>query len=106
MSWIPSGGGNNYQLLTIYKNNIKDRIKAIKKARRLKQYAEEIALLDPNRLDNADIFIISQMNRDYQLFAEESELIKADIESFIPIWLAKKQDKSPFPSENILDDLL
>ncbi len=104
MSWFPSG--NNQQLLSIYKNNIKDRIKALKKAKRVKMYAEEIALLDPDRLDYTDVFIISQMNKDYQLFAEESELIRADIESFIPVWLAKKQDKSPFPTENILEDLI
>jgi len=104
MSWFPQG--NSQQLLSIYKNNIKDRIKALKKARRLKLYAEEIALLDPDRLNPADVFIISQMNKDYQLFAEESELIKADIEAFIPIWLSTKQDKSPFPNENMLEDLL
>jgi hypothetical protein len=104
MSWFPQS--NNSQLLSIYKNNIKDRIKALKKAKRVKQYAEEIALLDPDRLDYADVFIISQLNKDYQLFAEESDLIRADIESFIPIWLARKQDKSPFPSENLLEDLL
>jgi len=104
MSWFPQG--NNQQLLSIYKNNIKDRIKALKKAKRIRAYAEEIALLDPNRLNNADIYIISQMNRDYQLFAEESELIKADIEAFIPIWLSGKQDKSPFAGENVLEDLL
>jgi len=104
MSWFPQG--NSQQLLSIYKNNIKDRIKALKKARRLKLYAEEIALLDPDRLSPADVFIVSQMNKDYQLFAEESELIKADIEAFIPIWLSTKQDKSPFPSENALEDLL
>ena len=104
MSWFPSG--NNQQLLTIYKNNLKDRIKALKKAKRIRQYAEEIALLDPDRLTYADVFIISQMNKEYQLFAEESDLIKADIESFIPIWLSSKQDKSPFPSENALEELL
>jgi hypothetical protein len=104
MSWFPSG--NSQQLLTIYKNNLKDRIKALKKARRLKLYAEEIALLDPDRLSPADVFIVSQMNKDYQLFAEESDLIKADIEAFIPIWLSTKQDKSPFPNENMLEDLL
>jgi len=104
MSWFPQS--NNQQLLSIYKNNVKDRIKALKKARRVKQYAEEIALLDPERLTEADIFIIAQMNKDYQLFAEESDLIRADIEAFIPIWLSKKQDKSPFPSESMLEDLL
>jgi len=104
MSWFPQG--NSQQLLSIYKNNIKDRIKALKKARRIRQYAEEIALLDPDRLNYADVFIIAQMNKDYQLFAEESDLIKADIESFIPVWLATKQDKSPFPSENALEELL
>jgi hypothetical protein len=104
MSWFPTG--NNQQLLSIYKNNLKDRIKALKKAKRIKAYAEEIALLDPNRLNNADIYIISQMNRDYQLFGEESDLIKADIEAFIPIWLSAKQDKSPFPSGNLMEDLL
>ncbi len=83
MSWFPST--NNQQLLSIYKNNIKDRIKALKKAKRLKQFAEEIALLDPNKLTPADIFIISQLNRDYLLFADESELISKDIEAFIPI---------------------
>jgi len=104
MSWFPTG--NNQQLLSIYKNNLKDRIKALKKAKRIKAYAEEIALLDPNRLNNADIYIISQMNRDYQLFGEESDLIKVDIEAFIPIWLAGKQDKSPFASESLMEDLL
>ena len=104
MSWFPSG--NNQQLLSIYKNNIKDRIKALKKAKRVKQFAEEIALLDPDRLTPADLFIISQLNRDYLLFADESDLIRKDIEAFIPVWLSMKQDKSPFPSENILEDLL
>jgi len=104
MSWFPPS--NNQHLLNIYKNNIKDRIKALKKAKRLKTYAEEVALIDPNRLNPADVFIMSQINLDYQLFAEESELIKADIESFVPIWLALKQDKSPFPSESLLEDLL
>ncbi len=104
MSWFPST--NNQQLLSIYKNNIKDRIKALKKAKRLKQFAEEIALLDPNKLTPADIFIISQLNRDYLLFADERELISKDIEAFIPIWLSTKQDKSPFPSENLLEDVL
>ena len=104
MSWFPTG--NNQQLLSIYKNNIKDRIKALKKAKRIKSYAEEIALLDPNRLTNADIFIISQMNKDYELFGEESDLVRSDIEAFIPIWLAGRQDKSPFASEGMLEDLL
>lgn len=105
MSWFPSSGSNQ-QLLAIYRNNIKDRIKALKKAKRVKLYAEEIALIDPERLSPIDIFMISQMNKEYQLFADESPLIKSDIESFIPIWLAWKQDKSPFPSESILEDLL
>jgi len=104
MSWFPSN--NNSQLLSIYKNNIKDRIKALKKAKRVKQFAEEIALLDPDRLNPADIYIIAQINKDYLLFADESDLIKKDIEAFIPVWLALKQDKSPFPSENILEELL
>jgi len=104
MSWFPQS--NNQQLLSIYKNNIKDRIKALKKAKRVKEFAEEIALLDPDRLTPADIFILSQLNRDYLLFANESELIRADIKSFLEGWLALKQDKSPFPSENLLEDLL
>jgi len=50
MSWFPSPSGNQ-QLLAIYRNSNKERIKALKKARRLKVFAEEIALVDPDRLN-------------------------------------------------------
>ena len=105
MSWFPSPGGNQL-LLSIYKNAIKDRVKTLKKAKRVRVFAEEVALLDPAKMSQADVAIVSLMNRDWMLFAEESELIRTDIESFIPIWLAAKQDKSPFPSENLLEELL
>mgnify|MGYP001772602724 FL=1 len=105
MSWFPSSGSNNL-LLSIYKNAIKDRVKTLKKAKRVKVFAEEVALLDPSKITPADIATISRMNLEWMLYGEESELVRKDIESFIHIWLSAKQDKSPFPSENLLEELL
>ena len=105
MSWFPSTGSNQ-QLLAIYRNNNRDRIKALKKAKRLKFFAEEIALVDPNRLNFADFLYLSRLNRFYSYFAGESELIAKGLESDLAAWFAMKQDKTPFPSNSILEDLL
>jgi len=105
MSWFPSTGSNQ-QLLTIYRNSNKERIKALKKARRLKVFAEEIALVDPDRLTPVDFFYRAMWNRFYLLFADESELIRKGIEATVAAWYEMKQDKTPFPSNSILEDLL
>ena len=105
MSWFP-GSRTNSLLLSIYKNAIKDRVKTLKKAKRVKVFAEEVALLDPSKITSADIATVSRMNLEWMLYGEESELVRKDIESFIHIWLSAKQDKSPFPSENLLEELL
>jgi hypothetical protein len=105
MSWFPSVGSSQ-QLLSIYRNNHKERIKALKKAKRLKPFAEEIALVDPDRLSYADFVFRSMWNKYYLLFAEESELIRKGIEATVAAWYEIHQDKTPFPSENMLEDLL
>jgi len=105
MSWFPSPSGNQ-QLLAIYRNNNKERTKALKKARRLKVFAEEIALVDPDRLTPVDFFYRAMWNRFYLLFADESELIRKGIEATVAAWYEMKQDKTPFPSNSILEDLL
>jgi hypothetical protein len=104
MSWTAPSSYD--RLISIYKNNLKDRAKLLKKARRVKEFAEEVAVLDPDRLDYIDVLVLSELNRDYILFAKESELIRADIEAFLEIWLARKQDKSPIPREDVLEELL
>jgi hypothetical protein len=81
------------------------RVVPLKKAKRIEQFAKIITLLDPDKITDAGIYILSQIIRDYLIFAKESELIRADIEAFLVAWLAKKQKKSPFPSENLLDDI-
>jgi hypothetical protein len=105
MNWYPSGGVNEH-LISIYKRNNRERIKALKKARRLKNFAEEIALVDPNRLTYTDFVFRSMWNKYYLLFAEESELIRKGIEATVSAWYEWKQDKTPFPSDNVLEDLL
>jgi hypothetical protein len=105
MSWFPSTGSSQ-QLLSIYRNNNKERIKALKKAKRLKAFAEEIALIDPDRLTPVDFVYRSTWNKYYLLFAEESELIRKGIEATVAAWYEWKQDKTPFPSNNVLEDLL
>jgi hypothetical protein len=105
MSWFPSSTGNQ-QLLAIYRNNNKERIKALKKAKRLKAFAEEIALVDPDRLTPVDFIYRSMWNKYYLLFADESELIRKGIEATVAAWYEAKQDKTPFPSNNVLEDLL
>ena len=103
MSWIPPS--NNQHLLSIYKNNIKDRIKALKQAKRLRLYAPEIALTDPAKMNPADFLFISMVNRYYNLFAEESELIRKGIEADLDAWMRWKQHMVPFPSESLLEEL-
>jgi hypothetical protein len=105
MSWFPSGGINEH-LISIYKRNNKERIKAFKRAKRLKHFAEEIALVDPNRLNPADFVFRSMWNKYYLLFSDESELIRKGIEATVSAWYEWKQDKTPFASENPLEDLL
>jgi len=59
------------------------RVVSRKKAKRIKQFTQIISLVDPDKITEADIYTLSQIIRDYLLFAEESELIRAGIEAFL-----------------------
>jgi len=104
MSWFPSSG-NTQQLLSIYENNLKERIKALKKSKRLRHFAEEIVLTDPKQMNPADFLYLSMMNRYYHLFADESELIRKGIEADLDAWMRWKQNMVPFPRKSLLEEL-